>query len=100
VTPARLRIGSVGYRRSGNGVQVTVTARDGARRPVSQALVSVLVRHDDRRHFTGRGATGPSGRTRYLVRARGDGCFTVRITKVRAAGFTWDGRTPRNRFCT
>ena len=100
VIPARLRIRSIEYRRSGTGVQVTVTARDGARRPVSRALVSVLVRRDGRRHFSGRGATGASGRTRYLVRAGGDGCFTLRITRVRAAGFRWDGRTPRNRFCT
>ncbi|MCI0634302.1 MAG: DUF4402 domain-containing protein [Actinobacteria bacterium] len=99
VTPARLEIRSIEYRAAGTGVQVTVTARDGARRPVSHALVRVLVRRDGRRHFTGRAVTGASGRSRYAVRARGEGCFTVKIRSVRAAGFRWDGRTPRNRFC-
>jgi len=99
VTSARLRIGSVAYRRIRSGVEVTVTARDGARRPVSRALVAVLVRRDGERHFTGRKATGASGRTRYAIRTRGQGCFTVTVTTVRAAGFKWDGRTPRNRFC-
>ena len=99
VIPARLRIRSVAYRRIRSGVEVTVSARDGARRPVSRALVAVLVRREGERHFTGRKATGASGRTRYAIRVRGEGCFTVTVTRVHAAGFTWDGRTPRNRFC-
>jgi hypothetical protein len=98
VTPARLRIGSIQYRNARNGLRVTVTAVDGARRPVSGAAVSVLVKRDGRRHFSGRAATGASGRTFYRVRA-GGGCFTVTVRKVSAAGFTWNGRTPRNRFC-
>ena len=99
VTPARLRIASIGYRRIRSGVQVTVTTRDGARRPISRALVSVLVRRAGERQFTGRKTTGASGRTRYAVRVRGAGCLTLSVTRARAAGFTWDGRTPRNRFC-
>jgi hypothetical protein len=100
VTRAQLRIGSVQYRRVRNGLRVTVTAVDGARRPVSQAAVSVLVKRDGRRHFTGRAATGPSGRTFYRVPARGGGCLVATVRKVSAAGFAWNGRTPRNRFCT
>ena len=99
VTPARLRIGSIGYRRIRSGVQVKVAARDGARRPVSGALVRILVRRDGRGHFSGRAVTGASGKTRYAIRVRGTGCLTLSVTQVRAAGFTWDGRTPRNRFC-
>ena len=99
VTHARLRIGPIGYRRIARGVQVTIAARDGARRPVSRALVRILVRRDGRGHFSGRAVTGASGRSRYAIRARGEGCFTVRVRSVRAVGFRWDGRTPRNRFC-
>jgi hypothetical protein len=99
VTPATLRIGSIAYRRSRASLQIVVTARDGARRPVSRALVSILVRREGRPHFTGRAPTGTSGNARYRVATRGGGCFTVRIMRVRAAGFRWDGRTPRNRFC-
>ena len=62
-------------------------------------LVAVLVRREGEQHFTGRKATGASGRTRYAIRVRGEGCFTVTVTRVHAAGFTWDGRTPRNRLC-
>jgi len=99
VTHARVRIGSIAYRRIRSGVEVTVTARDGARRPVSRALVRVRVRRDGGRQFTGRAVTGASGRSRYAVRAGGSRCFTAKIKSVRAAGFRWDGRTPRNRFC-
>ena len=99
MTHARLRIGSIAYRRIASGVQVTVAARDGARRPVSGALVRISVRRDGRGHFSGRAVTGASGRSRYALRVRGEGCFTVRVRSVRAIGFKWDGRTPRNRFC-
>jgi hypothetical protein len=99
VTHARLMIGSIAYRRIASGMQVAVAAGDGARRPVSGALVRILVRRDGRGHFSGRAVTGASGRSRYAIRARGEGCFTVRVRSVRAVGFRWDGRTPRNRFC-
>ena len=99
VTHARLRIGSITYRRSARGVQIAVTARDGARKPVSSAAVRIVVKRDVRTHFSGRATTGASGRARYAVRIRADSCFTVRVRSVRAVGFKWDGRTPRNRFC-
>ena len=97
VTPARLRIGSIVFGSGKRGVRVTVTAVDGARRPVSRAAVTVVVRRDGRRHFSGRATTGSAGRT--LLRVPGRGCFTVIVKRASAAGFTWDGRTPRNRFC-
>jgi hypothetical protein len=100
VTPGRLRIGSIRYRSRKSSVLVTVTALDAAGRPVSRAVVSVLVRRDGRRHLSARAATGAAGRTVYRVRsARRRACFTTTIRRVSAAGFTWDGRTPRNRFC-
>jgi hypothetical protein len=99
VTPARLTIRSISYKSRNKAVLVTATAVDAAGRPVSRAIVSVLVRRDGRRYFSGRAATGAAGRTVYRVPARRSGCFTTTIRRVSAAGFAWHGRTPRNRFC-
>jgi hypothetical protein len=102
VMPGRLRIGSIRYRSRKSSVLVTVTAVDVARRPVSRAVVSVVVRRNGRSYFSARAATGAAGRTVYRVRvpsARRRACFTTAIRRVSAADFVWDGRTPRNRFC-
>jgi hypothetical protein len=42
--------------------------------------------------------TGPAGKAFIRVKA-GPGCVAVTVTKATAQGFTWDGRTPRNRYC-
>jgi hypothetical protein len=42
--------------------------------------------------------TGAAGKGRVLVRAR-PGCYSISVTRAVAEGFTWNGRTPRNRFC-
>ena len=97
VVAARLRIGGIAYRRGARGVSVVFTVVDGARRPVSATRLVVLVRRDGRRVATERARTGAGGKA--LVRARGRGCFTVTVRSASAAGFRWDGRTPRNRFC-
>jgi hypothetical protein len=99
VAPGRLRIGSIGYRSRKGAVLVTATAVDAAGRPVSRAVVSVVVRRNGRSHFSARAVTGAAGRTVYRVPARRGGCFTTVIRRVSAAGFAWDGRTPRNRYC-
>jgi hypothetical protein len=99
VTPGRLRIGSIRYRSRKGALLVTTTAADAADRPISAATVSILVKRNGRRHVTARGSTGASGRTVYRIPARREGCFTTTIRRVSAAGFVWDGRTPRNRFC-
>ena len=98
VRPAALRLAPITYRRTARGVQVTVAAIDGARRPVSQAALTLVVRLDDRRVARTRAVTGAAGKARLLVPA-GSGCYTVTVTRVLAAGFSWNGRTPRNRFC-
>jgi hypothetical protein len=100
VEPGRLRIGSIAYRKLKGVLLVTTSAVDAAGAPVSATTVSVLVKRDGRRHLTARGTTGASGRIVYRVPARREGCFTTVIRKVTAAGFVWDGRTPRNRICT
>ena len=77
---------------------ITATAVDPAGRPVSRA-VSVLIRRNGRSYASARAATGAAGRSVYRLPARRGGCFTTMIRRVSAAGFVWDGRTPRNRYC-
>ena len=98
VRPATLRVAAVTFRGTARGVQVTVATVDGARRPVSRAALTLVARLDDRRVARGRTTTGAAGKARLLVPG-GRGCYTVSVTRVVAAGFTWNGRTPRNRFC-
>jgi hypothetical protein len=100
VTPGRLSIGSIQYRGKKRVLLVTARAVDASRRPVSGTTISILVRRNGARYFTGRGKTGPAGKTVYRVRLGRGGCFTAAVRKATAAGFAWDRRTPRNRFCT
>jgi hypothetical protein len=99
MTPSRLRIGSIRFTSRKGAVLVAATTVDAARRPVSRAVVSVVVRRNGRSYFSARAATGAAGRAVYRVPARRGGCFTTVIRRVSAAGFAWDGRTPRNRYC-
>ncbi|GIU95492.1 MAG: hypothetical protein KatS3mg012_1949 [Gaiellaceae bacterium] len=98
VTPADLRLSPVAFREGGTRLRVVVRALDEARKPVSRARVAVLVKRDGKRHALVRATTGPAGKAIALVPAA-TGCFTVEVTRARAQGFRWDGRTPRNRFC-
>jgi hypothetical protein len=98
VLPGRLRVGSIFVRPGKRGLRVVLGTVDGARRPVAHATVRIVVKRDGRRHFSARARTGVSGQALVRVPA-GSGCFTVVVTRAVAQGFTWDGRTPRNRFC-
>ena len=97
VVPARLRIAPVVFRPGKRGMRALLATVDGARRPVSSAALRVVVLRDGRRVLSARVRTGAAGKA--LVRAPGRGCFTVVVRKAAAAGFRWDGRTPRNRIC-
>jgi hypothetical protein len=99
VTPGRLEVGSIRYERRNRALYVTATAVDVSGKPISRALVAVLVKRDGRRFYTARGATGPAGKTVFRVSAAAGRCFTTTVRRVSAAGFAWDGRTPRNRYC-
>jgi hypothetical protein len=99
VLPGQLRVDSVRYLSRGSGLLVTVSTVDVAGRPVSGTAVSVVVRRDGRPHYGTRGTTGASGRIVYRVPARHGGCFSLAVRRASAAGFVWDRRTPRNRFC-
>jgi hypothetical protein len=98
VTPATLRIAAVTFRPTARGVRATLDAMDGARRPVSRATLTLVARQDGRRVARVRVVTGAAGKARVLL-SRGPGCYTLSITRAVADGFTWDRRTPRNRFC-
>ena len=99
VNPGELRIRSVTYRPRSRFVLVTPSAVDAADRPISRAAISVLVRVGGRRTFTGHATTGASGKATFRVPVRASGCYTTTIRAVSAPGFTWAGRTPRNRYC-
>ena len=98
VIPAGLRIRSVAMQPGERFLRITVTAVDGARRPVSGTAVRLVVKRDGRRISSARAVTGPAGKLRVRVPG-GRGCFTVTVTRAVAQGFTWTGRTPRNRAC-
>jgi hypothetical protein len=98
VTTGRLRLASMNVAASRRGARVVVDAVDGARRPVSGAALTLVARRDGRRVLTGRAVTGTGGKA--LFRMRGvRGCVRLAVTRVRAVGFTWDGRSPERRFC-
>ena len=99
VVPGKLRVGAVTTRKRPRVAHVSITAVDARGRPVSRAIVFVLVRRDGRLHYSARGTTGASGRVRFHVPERAGGCFSVVVKKISAAGFVWDGRSPPNRHC-
>ena len=98
VRPATLRIGAVTFRGTSSGIQVTLGAVDGARRPISRAALTIVARVGEQRVARARVVTGAAGKGRVLLPAR-PGCYTISVTRAIAEGFTWSGRTPRNRFC-
>ena len=99
VTRGRLKISSIRYRTRAGSVLMTLRAVDIRGKPVSAARVFVLLHRDGRRIGTSRSLTGADGRGINRVPARRAGCFRTKVTRVVVAGYRWDGRTPRNRFC-
>jgi hypothetical protein len=97
VRPAALRIRSEASL-TRRGARIVFRAHDGARRPVPRAVLVALVRQDGRTLRRARVRTGTLGRAQLRMRNL-DGCATVRLARVSAAGFRWNGRTPRSRVC-
>jgi hypothetical protein len=91
VGPATLRVRAVDVTRTAQGARVTLAALDGARRPISQAAVTLVARLDGRRVGRTQGVTGAAGKARLRV--------SLVVTGARAEGFRWDGRSPHVRFC-
>ena len=98
VRAATLRIAAVTYRSTSRGAQATIAAVDARRRPVSRTSLTLVVRLDDRRVARTRAVTGAAGKASFRLSSR-QGCYMIVVTHATAQGFTWDGRTPRNRFC-
>jgi hypothetical protein len=99
VLPGTLRIASVDNRRTATGARVTVRAVDGAGRPVPAAVLRVLVRSGGKLVSSSRVGTGPAGRALLRIQVRRGTCATTTVGHASAAGFRWDGRTPRSRVC-
>jgi hypothetical protein len=100
VTPGRLSIASITYRVQRRGVLVSLWARDAAGKSVSDATVLGLVRRNGRAYVSTRAETGPAGRTTYRIPLpKLGGCLSTTVRRASAAGFAWDGKTPRNRIC-
>jgi hypothetical protein len=100
VVPGRLSIVSITYRAKRNGILVSLAARDATGFFVSNATVLGLVRRDGRPYVPTRAVTGPAGRTTYRIpRPKLGGCLSTTVRRATAAGFVWDGKTPRNRIC-
>jgi hypothetical protein len=98
VIPGLVRVGLVFQGRMGFFL-VSIRTTDSAGLSVSDARVSITLLRNGRPLLARRVRTGSAGRVSFPVHARRGGCFTATITSVTAAGFMWDGRTPRNRFC-
>jgi hypothetical protein len=98
VLPGTLRIASLKVTPTSRGLRVIVGVADGARRPISRATLTVVVRKDDRRVFRGQAVTGSGGKALFRVRTA-SGCYRVVLTRAAAQGFRWTGATPSRRAC-
>lgn len=99
VVAGRLEVRILRFQRIDRHVFVSVDTVDEAAQSVANARISLLVLRNGRRYYARRVTTGAAGRVSFVLPARRGGCFTAVVTRVSAAGFTWDGRTPRPRLC-
>ncbi len=74
-------------------------AIDGARRPVSQTALTLVVRagRSPRRARAGTSRVLPARAA--CSRRRPQAATRSSVTRAVAQGFSWNGKTPRNRFC-
>jgi hypothetical protein len=98
VSPGSLRIASLTVSPTPRGLRVLVAVRDGARRPISKAALTLAVSGGGRRVFTGRGVTGSGGKVLFRVPTE-SGCFRVFVNRAQAQGFQWTGPSPRRSSC-
>jgi hypothetical protein len=97
VTPGHLRIASLKVAPTANGLRALVGVTDGARRPISKAMLTLAVTQDGHL-IKGRGVTGSGGKALFRFRT-GSGCFRVFVDTARAQGFQWTGPTPHRSVC-
>ncbi len=99
VVPGTLRIAGIDSAPTASGARLAVLAIDGAGRPVSGAVLRVEVRAGGRLASSRKVSTGPAGRALLRISLRGSTCVAASVGRASAAGFRWDGRTPRSRVC-
>jgi hypothetical protein len=97
----RMRVTRVRYLTVGPSHRVTVSVVDRAGRAVRNAAVSAALYRNGSWYARLQGVTGVDGRVTFVRRARATraGCYTTRVRRVTATGYTWDPGTPLNRFC-
>jgi hypothetical protein len=97
----RMRVTRVRYLTVGPFHRVTVSVVDRAGRAVRNAAVNASLYRNGSWYARLQGVTGGNGRVTFVRRARATraGCYTTRVRRVTATGYTWDPGTPLNRFC-
>ena len=98
VGPGPIRVGSIRYSARPTVIRVTASVLEVGGGAARGVRTSVTVRRNGRAVFSASKRTDAAGRTTYLV-PREPGCFTTRVTSATAPGYTWNGKTPANRFC-
>jgi hypothetical protein len=97
--PKAVTVTSVGYAVSSRNLNVTVTLRDANGGAVAGAAVSVAISRNGASYGSATGTTGSNGSATFVVRRAPSGCYSTTVTKIVAAGTSWDGVTPPNQFC-
>ena len=88
-----------GGRKGDKNLSITITAVDDIGDPVSGATVSILLRHDNGRAWSGTGSTTGDGTVKFMLNNAQSGCYTTTVTSLTADGLDWDGATPENEGC-
>ncbi len=98
VNPGPIRVSSIRYSKRPTVIRVTANVVEVGGGPAPAVRTAVVVRRNGREVFSAQKRTDAAGRTTYLV-PRATGCFTTKVTGASARGYTWNGKTPANRFC-
>lgn len=102
--PTTASVSSITYTTDGGKsndkhLNVTITVVNNLGNPVAGASVSITLSHDSGTSWSGSGTTGTNGAVTFTLKNAPSGCFATTVTNVTAAGLTWNGVTPANRFC-
>jgi subtilase family serine protease len=89
---------SIGYTPQGSGLGISVALQNNLGQPVSGASVSIEVYLNGKAYASGTGTTGSAGTVAFGLRRAPKGTYTTTVTKVSAAGLTWNGVTPSNSY--
>jgi hypothetical protein len=94
------RVVSIRYTSSAGRLVVTTTVRDAGKLPVPNAALTLRVERGGRSFTLVRGKTTRSGTFVWRSTHRAPaGCYSTRVERLVAPGFTWNGRRPSNGTC-